>query len=119
MKKLLIHGRCAVRHNMTVEKYPAQFILPSRQGRNVLPETGCGFLFYTHIPPLTGRREMWQPVFSTNILCLRHKGGAIFSSVATRFYLVAIIPTGSTCQDRRREAQPRTEGTFQIVAVRL
>jgi hypothetical protein len=55
-------------------KYPAQFIPPSRQGRNVLPETGCGFLFYTHIPSLTGRRELWQPVFSTNTLCLRHRG---------------------------------------------
>jgi hypothetical protein len=30
--------------------------------------------------------------------------------VATRFCLVAIIPTGWTCQDRRREAQPRTNG---------
>ena len=28
------------------------------------------------------------------------------SLVATRFYLVATIPTGWTCQDRRREAQP-------------
>jgi hypothetical protein len=71
-------GRCAVRHNMPVEKYPAQFILPSRQGRNVLPATGSDFLFHTHIPSLTGRREMLQPVFSTNILCLRHKGGDIF-----------------------------------------
>ena len=26
--------------------------------------------------------------------------------VATRFYLVATIPTGSTCHDKRREAQP-------------
>jgi hypothetical protein len=77
---------------MLVEKYPAQLISPSRQERNVLPETGCDFLFHTHIPSLTGRRELWQPVFSTNILCLRHRGDIFL--FATRFYLVAIISTG-------------------------
>jgi hypothetical protein len=56
-------------------KYPAQFILPSRQGWNVLPETGCDFIFHIRIPSLTGRNaDMATCIFYHHIMPAAQEG---------------------------------------------
>jgi hypothetical protein len=83
---------------LVVEMVRSHTLHPSRQRRNVLPETGYNFLFHTHIPSLTGRREMRQPVFSTNILCLRHKGDIFFR---TRCCNIPLLARGSSSHQPR------------------
>ena len=44
----------------------------------------------------------------SRLFCFCDYFTSLIPFVAARFYLVATIPTGSTCQNSLREAQPRT-----------
>ena len=62
-----------------------------------------GYFMRTQITRITQ-----MVIYEIALICVIRAICVPMSFVATRFYLAAIIPTGSTCQDRRREAQPRT-----------
>jgi hypothetical protein len=94
-KKLLIHGRCAIRHNMSVEKYPAQFTPPSRQGTECVAGNRVRFsLPYPHSVP--------DGTAGTVAICIFYQH--IVPAAQGRYFL--LLRQGSILSQLSRQVEP-------------